>query len=315
MAAAACSALWQTHGYHGPMNFKQRMAAYPRAQRLATASGVFGLLALCLPLHAQTPAAGNPALLQAINVIRQQGCGTGPARARALREDPGLTRAAMMISGGAKLEDALQAVGYRRVRAVNITVGGITGTAALTPRVLTTSCATVMAPNLRDAGFHQRGNQTWVVLAEPFVVPQAADSPQIEARILTLVNAARAQPQRCGDDSFPAVPPLLRQSVLSEVAAGHAADMARHNYFSHTARDGSTVGVRATRAGYRWRSIGENIAAGQMTAELAVQAWLKSPGHCASIMAPDFKEMGAAFAVNPQSRAGVYWAQVFGTGR
>ena len=132
--------------------------------RLAAALGALGLALLCLPLQAQAPAAGNPTLLRAINTIRQQGCGQGPARAPALREDPALSRAAMMISGGAKLEDALQAMGYRSLRAAKITVSGITGPAALTPRILAKSCATVMAPYLLEAGFHQRGKQTWVVL-------------------------------------------------------------------------------------------------------------------------------------------------------
>ncbi|MBY0459472.1 MAG: hypothetical protein K2V38_19290, partial [Gemmataceae bacterium] len=67
----------------------------------------------------------------------------------------------------------------------------------------------------------------------------------VEARVLALVNAARAQPRRCGKELFVAVPPLQHQSLLTEVAAGHAADMAQHSYFSHTARDGST-GVRVT---------------------------------------------------------------------
>jgi uncharacterized protein YkwD len=297
------------------MNFAHGIAAQPGPRRLATALGLLALITLSLPLHAQTPVATHPTLLRAINAIRQQGCGPGPARAPALREDPALSRAAVMISGGAQLQDAIKAAGYRPLRAAQITVRGITGPAALTPKILAKSCATVMAPHLLEAGFHQRGTQTWVVLAEPFVPPQANQGKQMEARILALVNAARAQPRRCGDQAFPAVPALMPQSLLTELAAGHAADMARHNYFSHTARDGSTVDVRANRAGYRWRAIGENIAAGQMTPELAVQGWLNSPGHCASIMAPHFEEMGAAFVVNPQSQSGVYWVQVFGAGR
>jgi uncharacterized protein YkwD len=303
------------HGYHGPMNFMRAIAAPRGSGRLATALGVLGLVMLCLPLHAQTPVAGHPTLLRAINAIRQQGCGAGPVRAPALREDPALSRAAMMISGGAKLEDAMRAVAYRPVRSAQITVGGITGPAALTARVLVKSCAAVMPPYLLEAGFHQRGKQTWVVLAEPFAPPRASDGKQIETRILALVNAARAQPRRCGNQTFPAVPALVAQSLLTELAAGHAADMARYSYFSHTARDGSTVDVRANRAGYRWRAIGENIAAGQMTADLAVQGWLNSPGHCANIMAPNFEEMGAAFVANPQSTSGIYWVQVFGAGR
>jgi uncharacterized protein YkwD len=305
----------QAPGYHGPMNFKHGRAAHPVARRLATGFAVSGLLALGLSTHAQTPAPGHPTLLRALNAVRQQGCGAGPVRAPALREDPALSRAAALVASGRPLQDAVKAAGYRPVRAAQITVGGISGPGALTARVLGKTCAAVMPAYLLEAGFHQRGQQTWVVLAEPFSAPAESQGAQIEARILALVNAARAQPRRCGDKAFPAVPPLLPQSLLTDIAAGHAADMARHSYFSHTARDGSTADVRATRAGYRWRNIGENIAAGQMTPERAVQGWLDSPGHCANIMAPNFKEMGAAFVVNPQSTSGVYWVQVFGTRR
>lgn len=273
------------------------------------------MLGFSAHLHSQTSSMGHPTLLRAINVVRQQGCGAGPTRAPALREDPALSHAAALIASGSPLQDAIKAAGYRPVRASQITVGGITGPAALTAKVLGTSCTTVMPPWLLDAGFHQRGKQTWVVLAEPFSAPTASQGEEVEARILALVNAARAQPRRCGKEQFAAVPPLLPQSLLTEIAAGHAADMARHSYFSHTARDGSTAAVRATRSGYRWRRIGENIAAGQMTADAVVQGWLASPGHCANIMAPNYEEMGAAFVVNTKSTMGIYWVQVFGARR
>ncbi|MBA3594468.1 MAG: CAP domain-containing protein [Pseudomonadota bacterium] len=297
------------------MNFKHGIFTHLRPRQLATVFGVFSLLAPGLPLQAQTPPPDNPTLLRAINAVRDQGCGSGPASSPALRESAALSRAAVMISGGAQLDDAIHAAGYRPARAAQLIVGGISGADALAPRVLGKSCPAVMPPHFLEAGFHQRGSLTWVVLAEPFVAPQASEGQQIEARILELVNTARAKPRRCGDQPFPAVPPLMSHTLLTGLAASHAADMARHNYFSHTARDGSTVDVRATRAGYRWRNIGENIAAGQLTADHAVQAWLDSPGHCANVMAPNFEAMGAAFAVNPQTKPGVYWAQVFGSGR
>jgi len=293
------------------MNFRCGISASQTARRLA-----FSLLAaITSPLPAQTPVPGNPTLLRAINAVRQQGCGSGPRQAPALREDPALSRAAALIAAGRPLQDAMAATGYRPARAAQITVSGITGPVALTARVLGKSCATAMQPWLLEAGFYQRGQQTWVVLAEPFSTPAASQGQQVEARILALVNAARAQARRCGKETFAAVPPLLPQSLLTEIAAGHAADMARHSYFSHTARDGSTVDVRATRAGYRWRSIGENIAAGQRTADTVVQGWLDSPGHCANIMAPNYLEMGAAFVVDTRSTLGIYWAQVFGARR
>ena len=66
---------------------------------------------------------------------------------------------------------------------------------------------------------------------------------------------------------------------------------------------------RALRAGYKWRTIGENIASGQRTAQEAVQGWLDSPGHCANIMNAAFAEMGVGYAVNP-ARGTLYWTQV-----
>ena len=65
------------------------------------------------------------------------------------------------------------------------------------------------------------------------------------------------------------------------------------------------------RAGYVWRSVGENVAAGQPDAETVVKAWLDSPGHCENIMSPNFREMGVAFATAPQGELRILWAQEF----
>jgi uncharacterized protein YkwD len=180
---------------------------------------------------------------------------------------------------------------------------------------MSSSCSTVTQGELTEAGFHQRGTQTWMVLAAPFSPPGAAQAGDVQARVLALVNEARARPRRCGNDSFAAARPLRLNTTLHGVADAHAADMARYRYFSHTGRDGSHVDGRASRAGYPWRAIGENIAAGQMQADTAVQGWLNSPGHCANLMSPAYTEMGAAFAVNNRSSAGIYWVQVFGAAR
>jgi uncharacterized protein YkwD len=91
--------------------------------------------------------------------------------------------------------------------------------------------------------------------------------------------------------------------------------MARGSYLEHQARDGSHPGERATRAGYPWRSIGENIASGQTTAEQVVSEWVLSPTHCANLMNPRFSEMGIAYAVDLGSAGGIYWAQEFGRPR
>jgi len=91
--------------------------------------------------------------------------------------------------------------------------------------------------------------------------------------------------------------------------------MAAHDLFSHAGSDGSTSSVRATRAGYRWSMVGENIASGVRTPEAAVAGWLASPHHCANIMTAGFRQMGVAFAVNRGSGEVIYWTEDFGTPR
>jgi uncharacterized protein YkwD len=80
---------------------------------------------------------------------------------------------------------------------------------------------------------------------------------------------------------------------------------------SPRARDGSNAADRVTRAGYRWRRLGENIALGQTTPERVVREWVLSPEHCATLMNPAFTEMGVAYNVNLDSADGIYWAQLF----
>jgi uncharacterized protein YkwD len=89
--------------------------------------------------------------------------------------------------------------------------------------------------------------------------------------------------------------------------------MANNNFLDHKDRDGRTPGDRAELAGYAGQQIGENIAAGQDNVRRVVDGWLASPDHCANLMNPQFRELGAAYAVDPKSDAGIYWTAMFGT--
>jgi len=153
------------------------------------------------------------------------------------------------------------------------------------------------------------------VMAAPFAPSVAMSGQAAGQRVLDLVNQARATPRRCGNRAFRAVRPLRWNDALAEASRLHAEDMARHSFMSHSGRDGSDPAQRVERAGYRYRTTGENIAAGPTKPEDAVAGWIKSPGHCANLMHPAFTEMGAAFAVNPRSEMGVYWTQTFGARR
>jgi uncharacterized protein YkwD len=105
---------------------------------------------------------------------------------------------------------------------------------------------------------------------------------------------------------------LNSQSQLGSAAQLHSADMACNNYFSHTGLDGSTVGVRATRQGYNWSFIAENIAAGYGSPEAVVEGWMNSPGHKANILNANAVEVGIGYAYSDNSTYGVYWTAVFG---
>ncbi|GAA5512546.1 hypothetical protein Dcar01_01260 [Deinococcus carri] len=129
-------------------------------------------------------------------------------------------------------------------------------------------------------------------------------------RVLDLTNQARAQARTCGSTSFAATTPLTYSAQLEQAAQAHATDMATLNYFSHTSQDGRTMAQRITATGYTWRTIGENIAAGQPTPESVVAGWLASEGHCRNIMNPSFRELGVGYAQG--GAYGSYWVQDFG---
>jgi uncharacterized protein YkwD len=100
---------------------------------------------------------------------------------------------------------------------------------------------------------------------------------------------------------------------LAAAAQGHSADMVRRAFFAHESPDGRQVWDRAVAAGYAYRKVAENIAAGQRTAEEVVRGWMGSPGHRANILDGDLTQIGVGRAEG--ASYGVYWTQVFGTPR
>ena len=141
--------------------------------------------------------------------------------------------------------------------------------------------------------------------------PAHAPTPILASRALELVNDVRSHGARCGGQAFGPAPPVTFSGTLSNVAFGHASDMAAHNYFEHEDRAGQSPADRVRAVGYRERLVGENIAYGPKSIEEVVKGWLDSPGHCENIMDPRFAEMGIGYATG-RSGAGtrLYWVQV-----
>lgn len=89
--------------------------------------------------------------------------------------------------------------------------------------------------------------------------------------------------------------------------------MATRDYFAHKNPEQENAGARMTEAGYIWSTFGENISAGHITPEDAVDAWLKSDGHCSNIMRPVYQELGVGYYVpTTPNKYGSYWVQNFG---
>ena len=68
---------------------------------------------------------------------------------------------------------------------------------------------------------------------------------------------------------------MMLSAMLNRAALIHSQDMAKNDFFEHEGSDGSKVGDRASRVGYRWRAVAENIAIGAETAEIVVEGWLR----------------------------------------
>lgn len=222
--------------------------------------------------------------------------------------------ARVRIGAGTFLEQALERAGYPVEHAEAVYLSNVADAGAAMTLLRQNFCDKLLSADFAAAGAVRTGDDWVVLFARPLHEVPLPVPAMLDAEVLAAVNAARAVPRRCGDEQFDAAPPLRWNAALTQAALAHSSDMAAHRYFSHKEKNGSVVDDRATRAGYAWSRIGENIAAGQKSVAEAVAGWLDSPGHCANIMNAGFDEMGLAYAVNPE-RGRVYWTQVLGRRR
>ncbi|WP_420725078.1 CAP domain-containing protein [Hwanghaeella sp. LZ110] len=146
-----------------------------------------------------------------------------------------------------------------------------------------------------------------VVIAAP---ARPADSDWAQ-QILQLVNQFRATYQ---------LPPLQPNAFLNRAGMAQARDMLARDFFSHTNPDNVGPGERATKAGYKWSLVLENIAAGQSTPRDVVNAWIASKeGHREAMLNPDVTELGIGYVFAPFDPGRIkslhYWAMTLGKPR
>lgn len=135
---------------------------------------------------------------------------------------------------------------------------------------------------------------------QPPAAPIRVDT-SVTGRVVTLVNAQRAAG---------GLGPVAANGALMSAAARQSKDQATMGKVSHTGIDGSSIGQRCSAAGYGWRALAENAAAGYGSADSVMNGWMGSPGHQANIMNPSFVHIGVAVAYSANGTA--YWTMDLG---
>ena len=289
------------------------------------AAPLFALLLLLLPGAGPAPAQNDlrQELLRLINAERRSK-GAPPVRhSHALSQvaqwHTGVISRQDRLSTGSRedLRNQMKRAGYQAhkwTESVATSPGGAATVLANWRRNDTATFRDLMDPQARDIGFgfgRFQGMPLYVVIfAEPMAeyiareTMDLRDLEQVRKQILAAVNAARRK----------AGAPLLKANAdLDEAAQRHAADMLARNFFAHESPSGTTVRERARAAGYRWRTIGENIAEGQLSVGEVMDTWMRSPGHRSNILDKSFKELGVGLAMGPSGGTHrVLWAQNFG---
>ncbi|MDF1749430.1 MAG: CAP domain-containing protein [Alphaproteobacteria bacterium] len=145
----------------------------------------------------------------------------------------------------------------------------------------------------------------WAVVIAAPARPAAADWAQ---EVLKLVNQFRASYE---------LPPLKLNAFLNRAAMAQSRDMLARDFFSHTNPDNIGPGERATKAGYKWSLVLENIAAGQPTPRDAVNAWIASKeGPREAMLNPEVTELGIGYVFAPFDPGRItslhYWSMTLG---
>ena len=132
-----------------------------------------------------------------------------------------------------------------------------------------------------------------VVSAEPITTrDQAAEE------IVRLVNVER---KKAG------LPAVKLSRELYRPAMIRAREIVKS--FSHTRPNG--LPFNSVFYGITYRTVGENLAAGQTSCEMVMQQWMDSPGHRANILNKKFRYLGVAYLYSGKGKYKHYWVQEF----
>jgi len=144
--------------------------------------------------------------------------------------------------------------------------------------------------------------------------PGETDYSTVETDTLDLINDYREEN---------GLEPLLLSDRLSTASAHYAHDMAKYDAYGepepHVSGptdyyfEGATLTDRMNEEGYFASRYGENIAAGQDTAEKVFEAWRGSPPHNAMMLNPKMRVIGVGLVQSDSASYDAFWVTDFGS--
>ncbi|SNT47236.1 uncharacterized protein, YkwD family [Bacillus sp. OK838] len=122
----------------------------------------------------------------------------------------------------------------------------------------------------------------------------------VEQQVLRLVNEERSKS---------GLPSLEMDTAVSNIANMKSEDMRDNNYFNHTSPNYGSPFDMMKSFGIGYKYAGENIAAGQPSADAVMKSWMNSPGHKANILNKNYTHIGIGHATGGKYTH--YWTQQF----
>ena len=122
--------------------------------------------------------------------------------------------------------------------------------------------------------------------------PRSVDIGAVEERVYAAANRERRSRSLSA---------LTWNDSLAAEARRHSERMQRHRFFSHDDPDRGSLGNRLGAAGIQYRESAENLyrqSGSADPASAAVAAWLRSPGHRASLLTRAYRQTGVGVAVD-----------------
>ena len=143
-------------------------------------------------------------------------------------------------------------------------------------------------------------NPNLIYPGDKVTIPKPSDTISQEDEVIRLVNIER---QKSG------LSPVSKNWEASRVARIKSQDMIDNNYFAHNSPTYGTPFQMLKSFGLSYRYAGENIAKGQTSPKMVMDAWMNSSGHRSNILNKNYTQIGVGLAKSENGTH--YWTQLF----